>query len=98
MSFLPAWRKVGRAAAVLALVTAGLVVGAACRDTAVHADIRRAAAPPAFNSGAQRSEAHLASIAGTLKKIDERLARLEKLAIRGLAADTKTTVPAEDRR
>jgi hypothetical protein len=98
MSFLPAWMKVGRTVTVLALVAAGFVMGDACRDTAVQAEVRDRGAPQAFNSGAQRSETHLAEISGTLKRIDERLARLEKLANRTLARDTKPEASAEDRR
>ena len=84
-------------AVVLALVLSGFVAGIARRDAAALAEVGRPDAPPAFRSGAQRSEAHLADIAGTLKRIDERLARLEKLAVQNLAREAKAAA-TEDRR
>ena len=47
---------------------------------AAHADVRQTERRQAFQSGSERNEAILREISGTLKSIDERLARLEKLA------------------
>ena len=70
-----------RVTAVVLLLGVGYLVGAAPRDTAVQADVRRDQTKPQhFQSGAQRSEALLREISATLGKMDARLDRMEKLA------------------
>jgi len=54
-----------------------------------HADVRQTERRQAFQSGAERNEAILREISGTLKSIDERLARLEKLAASIITEDSR---------
>lgn len=80
MSLLPAWRKVGQSIAALTLLGIGFVVGSVLRDSPLHADVREGKQVSSFKTGAQRSELKLAEISTTLRQIDGRLERLEKLA------------------
>ena len=72
----------GRQLLIVAIfVGAGYLVGMMSRDTTVHAEVRRSPTEHRhFQSGAQRSEVLLQQISTTLKKMDSRLDRIEKLA------------------
>jgi hypothetical protein len=52
----------------------------------VHADVRKTPPRQAFQSGGERSEVVLREIAGTLKRIDGRLERIEKTVARATEA------------
>lgn len=70
-----------RIAACMALLGAGLFIGAALPPSgAVRAEAQSAAQPQHFQSGGQMSVPLLKEIAATLKQIDARLARIETAA------------------
>ncbi|HIQ20018.1 MAG TPA: hypothetical protein EYH34_02105 [Planctomycetes bacterium] len=61
-----------------ALALGFLVGGAASRDASARAGVRRSAPPQAFLSGSERALPVLMEISTTLKRIDQRLARIER--------------------
>lgn len=66
---------------ILAVFAVGIVLGRIGVESTAHADVRRTPERESFKSGSARSESLLREIAGTLKKIDGRVARIEsKLA------------------
>jgi hypothetical protein len=65
----------------LALVAAGVLAGEIMPSARVaHGEVRTAATPQGFQSGAQVSLPLLKEISATLQQIDARLARMETLA------------------
>jgi len=74
-------RRLRDGAIAVALITAGIVAGAAFGPPPeAQAEIRATAPPKAFQSGGQLSVPILKEIAATLRQIDSRLARLETVA------------------
>lgn len=72
---------VGRMAAGVALVGAGMLTGAALTSTGpARAEVQPAGEPQHFQSGDQLSLPILKEIAATLKQMDARLARIETAA------------------
>lgn len=69
-------RMIHLAGLMLALAVGGLV-GRATQPNAVQAEVRRSPPRAAFESGSERSEKILKDISETLKRIDQRLARIE---------------------
>ena len=60
------------------LLTVGFVTGKWHDDhSTVQADIRRTQPRQSFQSGSERSETYLKEIAGTLKRIESRLVKIE---------------------
>jgi hypothetical protein len=97
-----AWRKLGLRIATAALLASGFAAGLAFaglafRDGSAQADVRRQPPEQHFKTGAQRSEDTLKEMAATLKSIDARLERMEKLAGRKLAGDDKAVIGGRTR-
>ena len=90
------WRKVGPGLAASLLLAAGLAAGLAFRGEDAQADVRRQPPEQHFQSGGQRSVKILQEIAASLKSIDARLERMQKLAERNLADQQQRA--AEERR
>lgn len=87
---------------VLALIGLAFFLGLSLRDTRdVHADSRRSNAetttPLHLKSGAARSEAILLEIANSLKRIESRLERFEKVAQRTNLAGTSDGADTSER-
>jgi len=77
-------RNAGRMAAVALTLALAFLAGTVC-EPRTSAGVRQSAPREAFLSGGERSVPLLVEISATLKRIDNRLARLEKL----MAADGK---------
>jgi len=85
-------RKLGTALVLLALAAGSFTAGAIFQDTEARAEVRHGETQPHFKSGAQRSEQILRGMADTLKSIDARLERIEKLADRHAKQDAVETI------
>jgi hypothetical protein len=84
---------VGRLAACVALVGAGLLAGTALRPGDAWGDVKDAAQAQAFQTGGQLSVPILKEIAATLHQMDARLSRLETIA-QQLRTTKGTQIPA----
>ena len=73
-------RKTYRWCAIVVLLLVVGLVGIRPGSEKAHGEVRKTAPRPAFQSGSQRSEQILREISATLKSIDRRLERLEKVA------------------
>jgi len=72
-------KKIRNSFPSLIVLAIGYMLGTASTvATSTHADIRKTPSRQAFKSGSERSEAVLREIASTVKRMDTRLARIEK--------------------